>query len=89
MNEFNDSLHYLFNALGLDNSKLEFPISESRDEAEGINKRTDEKEEDEKEEDEKEEDEKEEAKIAVGGNKSKTQKKQSKNKNKNKTQKKH
>ena len=85
MNEFNDSLHYLFNALGLDNSKLEFPMSESPvDDAEGINKRTDEK-----EEDEKEEDEKEEAKIAVGGNKSKTQKKQSKNKNKNKTQKKH
>ena len=88
MNEFNDSLHYLFNALGLDNSKLEFPNSESPvDDAEGIN--NDETEEDEKKEDGTKENGTEEAKIAVGGNKSKTQKKQSKNKNKNKTQKKH
>ena len=78
MNDFNQTIEYLFWNLDLNDDRLEHDVTPSHSKTgKGI-------------EDEPREDEtREQQAETMGGNKSKTQKKQSKNKNKNKTQKKH
>ena len=77
MNDFNQTIEYLFWNLDLNDDRLEHEVTPSHSKSgKGI-------------EDGKEDETREQQAETMGGNKSKTQKKQSKNKNKNKTQKKH
>ena len=77
MNDFNQTIEYLFWNLDLNDDRLEHEVTPSHSKTgKGI-------------EDGKEDETREQQAETMGGNKSKTQKKQSKNKNKNKTQKKH
>ena len=94
MTEFNDNLRWVFIALGLDDDRLSLSLASFSKSQELTGKGIEEQ----KKQQEGDAQPKEDAQPEVdavdqaavmGGNKSKTQKKQSKNKNKNKTQKKH